>query len=249
MRGETSLYRLFFRMNLILLSPSDFIESRTRVRLDDRRYIHIRDIHRAKIGDEFCIGLIGDRIGTGRITSLTDHDLEMSTRFNQQPPSALAVTLILALPRPNILKRTLQASSAMGVKKIFLIHSNRVEKSFWLSPALQPKKIQEQLILGLEQGKDTVLPDVQLRKGFKPFTEDELPGLMRGTRALAAHPQASEECPRNLQEPVTLMIGPEGGWIPYEIEKLTALGFTPVHLGNRILRVDTAVPALLARLF
>lgn len=236
-------------MNLILLSPSDFIEPQIRARLDDRRYIHIRDIHRAKIGDEFCIGLIGDRIGTGKITSLTDHDLEMSTRFNQQPPAPLPITLILALPRPNILKRTLQASSAMGVKRIFLIHSNRVEKSFWLSPALQPEKIQGQLILGLEQGKDTVLPDVQLRKGFKPFAEDELPELMRGTRALVAHPEAASECPRALSGHVTLMIGPEGGWIPYEIEKLTALGFTPVHLGNRILRVDTAVPALLARLF
>lgn len=236
-------------MNLILLSPNDFIKPKTRVRLDDRRYLHIRDIHRAKEGDELSVGLIGGRIGTGKIASLTGEAIEMDISLNLRPPAPLPVTLILALPRPNILKRALQAASAMGVKKIFLIHSNRVEKSFWLSPALKPEKIQEQLILGLEQGKDTVLPDVQLRKSFKPFVEDELPELIQGTRALAAHPQASEECPRGIRQPVTLTIGPEGGFIPYEIEKLAALGFTPVHLGNRILRVDTAVPALLARLF
>lgn len=236
-------------MNLILLFPDDFITPQTRVRLSDRRYVHIRDIHRAGAGDELSVGLIGGRIGTGKITALTGDGLEMDVSLNLQPPAPLLVTLILALPRPNILRRTLQSASAMGVKKIFLIHSNRVEKSFWLSPVVRPEKIQEQLILGLEQGKDTVLPDVQLRKKFKPFVEDELPGLIQGTRALVAHPQAEKECPRNLQEPVTLMIGPEGGFIPYEIKKLTELGFTPVHLGNRILRVDTAVPALLARLF
>ncbi len=236
-------------MNLILLSPTDFIKPKTRVRLDDRRYLHIRDIHRAKAGDELSVGLIGGRIGTGTITTLTGEGLEMDISLDLQPPAPLPVTLILALPRPNILKRTLQSASAMGAKKIFFIHSNQVEKSFWLSPALQPEKIREQLILGLEQGKDTVLPDVQLRKKFKPFVEDELPDLIRGTRALVAHPEAAQECPRALNEPITLMIGPEGGFIPYEIKKLTELGFTPVHLGNRILRVDTAVPALLARLF
>lgn len=236
-------------MNLILLSPGDFVKPKTRVRLDDRRYLHVRDIHRAKEGDELSVGLIGGRIGTGKIASLTDEAIEMDISLNLQPPAPLPVTLILALPRPNILKRTLQAASTMGVKKIFFIHSNRVEKSFWLSPVLKPEKIQEQLILGLEQGRDTVLPNVQLRKKFKPFCEDELPDLIRGTRALVAHPEAVNECPRALSEPVTLMIGPEGGLIPYEIEKLTAMGFTPVRLGNRILRVDTAVPALLARLF
>ena len=236
-------------MNLILLTQTDFIKSTSRARLDDRRYLHIRDIHRAKEGDELFVGLIGGRMGTGKITVLTGDGLEMDISLNLQPPAPLPVTLILALPRPNILKRTLQSVSAMGVKKIFLIHSSQVEKSFWLSPVLQPEKIREQLILGLEQGKDTILPDVQLRKGFKPFVEDELPDLIQGTRALVAHPRASEECPRDVREPVALMIGPEGGFIPYEIKKLTESGFTPVHLGSRILRVDTAVPALLARLF
>src|SRR3989338_8249302 len=163
-------------MNLILLTPNDFIKSTSRARLYDRRYLHIRDIHRAKEGDELSVGLIGDRIVTGKITALTSDVLEMDISLNLQPPAPLPITLILALPRPNILKRTLQSAGAMGVKKIFFIHSSRVEKSFWLSPVLKAEKIREQLILGLEQGRDNGLPDVQLRKKFKPFLEDELPG-------------------------------------------------------------------------
>ena len=84
---------------------------------------------------------------------------------------------------------------------------------------------------------------------FKPFVEDELPAIIRDTTALLAHPQASASCPRGLEAGVTLAVGPEGGFIPYEIEKLTACGFVPVKMGERTLSVESAVPALLARLF
>lgn len=48
---------------------------------------------------------------------------------------------------------------------------------------------------------------------------------------------------------MTLAIGPEGGWIPYEVELLAKAGLTPVQLGDRILRVETAVTAMLSRIF
>ncbi len=236
-------------MNLILISPKDFTNTPSRIRLDQRRYNHLRDIHRVQIGDELSIGLIGGCVGRGKIVSLNHSCLEMDIRLNQQPPPPLPLTLILALPRPNILKRSLQAASVMGVKKIFLIHSARVEKSFWLSSVLQPERIREQLLLGLEQAKDTILPEVELRPFFRPFVDDELLELIRGTLPLVAHPESQFPCPSSVQQPVTLMIGPEGGFIAHEIEGLRRLGFTPVHLGDRVLRVDMAVPALLARLF
>jgi RsmE family RNA methyltransferase len=172
----------------------------------------------------------------------------MDVDLRNNPPDPLPVTLILTLPRPNIFKRVLQTVSSMGVKRIFIVNSNRVEKSFWLSPVLSEEKIKEHLIAGLEQAKDTVVPEVVLRPLFKPFVEDELPQMMAGSLALVAHPGAAQECPRVTARPVILAVGPEGGFIPYEIEKLTSLGFAPVHVGTRILRVDVAVPALLSKL-
>lgn len=236
-------------MNLILLFPDDFVDGTNCVRLHGRRHKHVCDIHRARIGDELRVGLAGGDIGRGRVMHLNKDALEMEVVLDKTPPPALPVTLILALPRPNILKRVLTTVSAMGVKRIFLLNSRRVEKSFWLSPVLRPPKIKEQLILGLEQACDTILPEVQLRQRFKPFSEDELPHLFKGTLPLVAHPEALEPCPSDVQSSVTLMIGPEGGFIPYEIKKLAACGFKAVQLGQRVLPVEAAVPALLSKLF
>jgi 16S rRNA (uracil1498-N3)-methyltransferase len=236
-------------MNLILLFQEDFTDKEGRVRLQGRRLKHVLDVHRAAIGDELCVGLANGNIGTGRVTRLDEQVLEMEVWFDRTPPMPLPLTLILALPRPKVLKRVLRAVSAMGLKRIILLNSFRVEKSYWQSPVLDSDALQEQLVLGLEQAKDTMLPEVLLRPLFKPFVEDELPGLIKGSLPLVAHPVASALCPRDVKSAVTLAIGPEGGFIPYEIEKLVACGFTVVQMGERILSVETAVPALISRLY
>ena len=148
-----------------------------------------------------------------------------------------------------MLRRVFQTVAAMGVPRIVLVNSYRVEKSFWQTPFLEPEAIREQLILGLEQARDSVLPEIVIEKRFKPFVEDRLPAITEGTLGLVGHPGNYPPCPRGLDEPVTLAIGPEGGWIPYEIDLLGKSGLQPVQLGERILRVETAVTALLARLF
>jgi len=234
-------------MNLILLFEDDFI-TQQRVRLHGRRLQHVRAVHRARVGDALRVGVVNAQLGSGVITSLDSDALEMEVRLDQSPPLALPVTLLLALPRPKSLKKILQAVTAMGVKRIVLMTTWRVEKSFWDSPVLGREGLREQMILGLEQGRDTMLPEVTIRKRFKPFVEDEVPDLIRGTRALLAHPAAPQPCPHETGVPVTLAVGPEGGFIPYEVELLQAHGFEAVSLGVRSLRVEHAVPALLGRL-
>ncbi|AKX44717.1 16S rRNA methyltransferase [Thiopseudomonas alkaliphila] len=235
-------------MNLILLEPSDFIGPH-QVRLTDRRWQHIQQVHQAKLGESLRVGLINGLMGLGTVTALDTTGVTLQIALSEPPPTALPLTLVLALPRPKMLKRTLQTIASMGVKRLILVNSYRVEKSFWQSPFLQAAAIREQLLLGLEQARDTVLPEVILEKRFKPFVEDRLPALTADSLALVAHPGAYPACPRQLEQQVTLAIGPEGGWIPYEVELLTQAGFSPVQLGERILRVETAVPVLLARLF
>jgi RsmE family RNA methyltransferase len=235
-------------VNLLLLEDSDFIAA-NRVLLSGRRLKHLNEVHRAEAGDSLRVGHLNGLMGSGKLLRMDAEQAELSVQLDQAPPSKLPITLLLALPRPKMLRRVLQTVSSMGVPRVILLNSYRVEKSFWQTPFLEPAAIREQLILGLEQARDTVLPEVIIEKRFKPFVEDRLPSIAAGTLGLTGHPGDYPGCPRAVEQPVTLAIGPEGGWIPYEVEKLQQAGLQPVQLGARILRVETAVTALLARLF
>jgi RsmE family RNA methyltransferase len=234
-------------MNLLLLNPQQI--NNESALITGRQLEHLISVQRAIVGDSIRVGVINGMMGQGRISDLNSQSATIQFCLDTQPPPPLPLTMILALPRPKMLRRILQTISSMGVKKLYLINSSRVEKSFWQTPFLQPEALQEQLILGLEQARDTQMPEIIMRKLFKPFVEDELGEIIAQTRALVAHPKTDKRCPVNIAEPVSLAIGPEGGFIPYEVEKLNQLGFESVHLGPRILRVETAVPALVSRLY
>ena len=235
-------------MNLVLLFKEDFVSEDT-VRLSGRRLAHIRSVHRAVAGDALVVGLLDGMIGEGRLTRVDEDSLEMRVALGEAPPPKLPLTLVLALPRPKVLNRVIASATSLGIARIYLINAWRVEKSYWKSPRLSEENLLQQRLLGLEQAKDTRLPELHLRRLLRPFAEDELPGLAAGMEALVAHPGAPEPCPRAVEGPVTLAIGPEGGFIPAEVDLLERSGLRPVGLGPRILRVETAVAALAARLF
>ncbi|MEX0604763.1 MAG: 16S rRNA (uracil(1498)-N(3))-methyltransferase [Marinobacter sp.] len=235
-------------MNLALLFEDDFTGP-DQVRLTGRRRDHLATIIKASEGDSIPVGRANGLIGAGKVLHQTEDYIDLQVAFSQRPPIALPLTLIMAMPRPKMFRRVLQTCATLGVKEIWLINAYKVEKSFWQTPLLTGASIREHLTLGLEQARDTVMPEVHVRKLFKPFVEDELPALLAGRKALVAHPGTSTPCPTHLREPTALCIGPEGGFIPYEVDKLVSAGCEAVHLGARILRVETAVPVLVTRLF
>lgn len=236
-------------MNLILFEPHERTNECVKFARDDRRYQHIRQILRAKVKDSVRIGQIEGQMGVGQITALDDDQIHIEFELNEDPPPSLPVTLYLALPRPKFLAKVLQTATSLGVKQIYLLNAYRVEKVYWSCAQIQPDAIRVACQLGLEQARDTVFPTVMQKPLFKPFVEDELPTLIRDTKALVAHPPSKGPCPRDQTEHVSLAIGPEGGFIDYEIEKLEEAGFKSVSLSARILKVETAVANLLGRLF
>lgn len=235
-------------MNLLLLEAQDLLAP-DRARLQGRRLQHVLEVHRAEAGERLRVGLLDGLTGSGEIIALDADSLTLRLALDTPPPRKQPVILVLALPRPKMLRRILQMVVTLGVEELVLVNSYRVEKSFWSSPWLTPEAIREQLLLGLEQACDTVLPRVTLAPRFKPFVEDVLPGLMAGRRGLVAHPRAgAPRCPADAGEPLLLAIGPEGGFIPYEVDRLLEAGLSCVDLGARILRVETAVAVALGRL-
>ena len=233
-------------MNLILLFPSDFIPGTSRVLLTGRRQIHVLEIHRASVGDDLIVGMVNGRVGQGRVTCLTADALEMDISLLSDPPAKIPVVLCLALMRPIVFKRVLQTVATLGVEAVHVFNCHRVEKSFWQSTQLHEAEIRQQLVLGLEQARDTVLPEVVFHKRFKPFVDDVVPCLLKGRQGIVADPSGSPLTPE-ASIPKVLVIGPEGGFIPYELDQFREAGCSLTGLGSRILRVETAVTYLLAR--
>ncbi|WP_049721839.1 16S rRNA (uracil(1498)-N(3))-methyltransferase [Gilvimarinus polysaccharolyticus] len=235
-------------MNLILLFADDFDSHGFAVLRDPRRIEHICQVHRAKLGDTLRVGQVDGLMGNGKIVQLQSQQITLELNLTEPPPPPSNIHLILALPRPPMLKRTLQTIATLGVKQLTLLQSARVEKSYWQSPQLQPQKIHSELLLGLEQGCDTQFPVIHTAKRFRPFVEDQLPELIRDHDAILAHPYVDAPCPTTTSRPTLLAIGPEGGFIDNEINMLTKAGFKGVTLGRRIMRVETVVPYLLGHL-
>ncbi|MEE4191770.1 MAG: 16S rRNA (uracil(1498)-N(3))-methyltransferase [Halieaceae bacterium] len=234
-------------MNLLLFSDLDRVGA-DRIRLTDHRLQHLREVIDANEGDSLRVGEINGRMGEAELVKLAPDEAVLDVALVRDPPPKLPLTLVLALPRPKMLRRILRMVAELGVESLQLINSYRVEKSYWQTPVLDPAVIEDYFLEGLSQSRDTVLPQLTLHKRFKPFVEDELPGLLAGRRGLLAHPGNYPPCPRSGGEPTLLVIGPEGGLIPYEVEKLEGAGCETVSLGPRILRVENAVTALVSQL-
>lgn len=234
-------------MNLIIVDENDFV-SRCRVKLRDRRAVHIINVHRAMPGDTLRIGKLGGSIGTGTVISQSAGIVELDVKLTDPPPESPCLTLLLAMPRPKCFRRVLQGIVTSGIKRVAIFGAYRVEKGYWATPWLAPEALHAQVLLGLEQARDTTIPFISLHPEFKPFVEDVLPGLVKGTRMLIAQPGSCPPCPANVHDPVSLAIGPEGGFTTYEVQRLMEAGFEQVSLGPRVLRVEQAVPCLIGRL-
>jgi RsmE family RNA methyltransferase len=162
------------------------------------------------------------------------------------------VDLLLALPRPKVMRRLWAQLAALGVGRIMLTNAARVERNYFDTHVLDEAHYRPLLLEGLQQAQDTRLPGVSIHRRFRPLVEDELDALSSAGTRLVAHPAPAatpiaSAWPQGAAR-VLLAVGPEGGWDDFELRLLFGRGFSPVSLGARTLRTDTACIALLAAL-
>ena len=234
-------------MNIVLLEAEQTQSEFWKI--DNPRQIqHLSQHVQLNAGDTLKVGIRnGQRYLTEVVTISEQHILLRPIQL-EAVPAKLPVHLILALPRPKVLRRIIMDAVTLGVQRISLIHSYRVDKSYWQSPFLQ--QLDDYVTLGLEQAGDTISPEIQMYKRFKPFVEDVLPTFISDQKpAYVAHPYAEQQMPHAIQHSCCLIVGPEGGFIPFEVDLFKKNGCQARRLGNRILRTETAVSHILGRLF
>lgn len=236
-------------MNRILIDPAE-VGAGGAVFLTDRRALHIRTVLKAAPGDTVRAGLIEGPWGTGVVRSVSDAGVELDCLFEAAlPPEPPPLDLLLALPRPKVMKRLWPALASFAVRRVGLVNAEKVERPYFDSHVLEPAFIRERLLEGCEQAGWTRLPRVTVHRRFRPFVEDELDAWSPGSIRLAAHPGTAarvRDVVGGRSSAVLMAVGPEGGWNEYERDWLTQKGFQEVGLAGGALRSDVACIALMA---
>jgi 16S rRNA (uracil1498-N3)-methyltransferase len=235
-------------MNLILLADRDRVDA-SCVTLTDARATHLLQVLRVTPGQTVRVGLLDGPLGLGTVDAVSDGRVTMRCVFETEAPPRPRVDVLLALPRPKVLRRLWAQFAALGVGQIILTNASRVERDYFDTHVVTEACYRPLLIEGLQQARDTRVPRVSVHRQFRILVEDHLDDLFRSGVRLVADPSGSTSIANALagrDERVLLAIGPEGGWNQFELRLLETRGFTPVGLGRRTLRVDTACVALLS---
>lgn len=255
-------------MNRLLIAAEE-LDAEQRVTLTDRRGRHLQRVLKVAVGDRVRAGILDGPRGAAIVEAMAVNGDDLRTTLRLDCTEAVprpSIDLLLALPRPKVLKRLWAQLAAMGVGRIILVNASRVEHNYFATHWIDARYYRPLLIEGLEQAGDTLLPEVRIERRFRPCIEDTLGEYAHGKRWVA-HPERAPEVATpagvhgrrrqvGLVAPLAapgatgarrlLAVGPEGGWIPFELDLLIQNGFQPFSLGARTLRTDTACIALLA---
>jgi 16S rRNA (uracil1498-N3)-methyltransferase len=236
-------------MNRIFLSD-DELAAGTPVTLSPRYSTHIVDVLHKQVGETLRIGRINGPRGSGCIQAITSGAVSITCTWEpaEQQPTEPAVDLLLALPRPKVLKRLLPVLSSLGIGRLWLTNAEKVEANYFATHWLGPQQLQARLLEGLEQSGETRLPVVQVIRRLKPFMEDRVADAYAVGARYLLHPACDEggwsAVPTTGR--VLLAVGPEGGWSKFELELFENCGFTGLSLGRHILRSDVACTTAIA---
>lgn len=233
-------------MNRILFEKGEIGENGVVV-LDDFRAAHILNVLHSEVGDILKTGEVDGLVGTSEVVAIEGGRVTLRPNHTDHG-LAPWFDLILAPPRPRVMKRLLPQLASLGVGRIVLVGAQKVEKDFWGATLLREDVYRPLLVDGLMQAGTATLPSIMLRRKFRDFMRDEFPALMPSPCRIVAHPYGATEQVHERTGRLTLAVGPEGGWTDREVAMLEDCGFLRYSLGGRILRTDTALIALVARL-
>ena len=235
-------------MNRILFDKSEINDS--RVEVGGLRADHIIDILHGEVGQILKTGEVDGPIGKGTILSVDREKrlVKIALEHNEKSLEPW-IDLILAPPRPRVMKRLLPQLATMGAGRIVLVGANKVEKDFWGATLLKDENMRALLIEGLMQAGTSILPHVEIRRNLGAFIRDELDTMFLSSQRILAHPGECSSLERiSTTGRILLAVGPEGGWTGKEIDLFESKAFTRYSLGKRILKTETACIALMARL-
>lgn len=245
-------------MNSLIILPDECRPDST-ARVVGERAHYLWERHELHGPSEVRGGILGGNRGRIEVVKASPGEYELRLDCNDPPLPLTPTVLILAVPRPQTVRKIVQLAAMCGLAKLCFVRSSNVEKSYFASKALTPTELDASTIEGLEQSETTLPPEITVHQRFRPFLEDILPGMLQTARdskgvgligSLDSNQSLADLSLSRIgpSAQVVLAIGPELGWSEYELASFKDQGLTPVSLGERSLRVEVATAMLLGQI-
>lgn len=231
-------------MNLLLL---DSKVSSLCLPKDDPRAVHLRSVLGVQDGEEIDLAVKNGPRGKGKVSLLSDQRVDLAICWSACHPCDLfPLHLIVGFARPQTCRKILEQASALGVERISFFQSEKSEPSYAKSRLWTTNEWMERIDLGAEQAFASFVPACELHVTLEQalgsaWREDAIRIALDNYEA--SQPLTSDAS--DGKNPIVLALGPERGWSASERKLLRSLNFEMCHLGQRVLRVETAVVASL----
>lgn len=206
---------------------------------------HLTRVLRLGAGDPVTLFDGTGRDFSGRLLSgaKTSVVVQIEALTEAEPPAELEVHLGIGISKGERMDLAIQKSVELGVagivplftkRSVVRLDGDRLEK--------RQRHWRGVLIAACEQSGRRRLPDLDAATSLERWL------CRRHPFPLLLHHQSSTPLPAidAPKEALTLLVGPEGGLAPDERSLAQQAGFTPVRLGPRVLRTETAPLAALA---
>lgn len=227
----------------LILDPGSFAGDEAAVEGD--AYRHLFRARRLAVGDRLRVV---DGAGAARFAQVAAVDRRTARlRLLEAAPAgepAYRLELLVATPRKERASWLVEKATELGAAAVRLVASERSPRSLGRSSR---ERLLRVAAAAVEQCGRSRVPEVT---GVHAW--EEVPGLLEGLAErwfLHPAPERGGGMGGDLRpaaEAGAVLVGPEGGWTEAEAEALRALGCRPVHLGERVLRLETAAVAAAA---
>ena len=124
-------------MNLILLEP-DEVSGTGDVMLSGPRAAHMLNVLRVAPGHQVRVGVLDGPRGTATVHAIGEGAVEIHCVLEPDPPPRPAIDLLLATPRPKVMRRLWAQIAALGVGQIILTNAEKVERNYFDTHMLEP---------------------------------------------------------------------------------------------------------------
>jgi RsmE family RNA methyltransferase len=219
--------------------------------VSDRRAQHVLRVLKRHVGESFDAGVVNGPRGKGTVTAITAEALELSFAPRVAAMAPAPITMIVGLPRPQTARDILRDGSTLGLAALHFVRTDKAEPGYALSTLWSSGEWRRHVLAGAEQAFDTRIPEVTRGQTLRDVM---IAALQPGGPAAPACRLVLDnyEAARSLSEVeidrgsrVVVAIGSERGWSAAERELFRSERFQLVHLGDRVLRTETAFVAAL----